>query len=240
VPSLSDRLRSRSWNTFADALVEAFKGGEEGDVALAEVIVGLPKDRQSLAAAVMGDMRGQAGDNALRRLLHSPDAASEPRGTALGSLAKRCGFAVIDDIVNSLDSKDWRWQDAAVQLLAIFGDDRAWDKVFERLERRLRTPPRKPVDIDNSRDEIREALRYLLRHVDAPDGLRKAKVATLLRKRWDHIGKSGQEWLEKHWHESCPGGPAPEAVGTPDIDAITEEAIRGYREPTDWEPIIRA
>jgi HEAT repeat protein len=224
--------------SFMNALTDAFYGGEEGDAALAEVIAELPKDRQAMAAAVMGDMRGQFGADALRRIINTA-ASAESQGTALIALAKRDGFAAIDELVAALDSKDWRVQDAAVRFLAAIGDDRAWDRVFERLERRLRNPPRKPVLIDNSRDEVTEALSYLLPYVERTDGQRKTKIVSLLRSRWPHLVLSEQAWLEKYWPESRPDGPAPEAVGAPDTEAIKEWATAGLGEPTDWGPILR-
>jgi hypothetical protein len=221
------------------ALIEAWESGEEGDAALSEVIVGLPGDRQEMAAAVMGDMKGEFGPDALRRVIHSTDAKPAPRGTALIALAKRSGFGAVDELVEALDSKDWRVQDVAVRFLADVGDDRAWDRVFERLERKLRNPPHKPVMIDHGRNEVTEALSYLLPHVDQADSPRKTRIVNLLRKRWHHLDKEEQAWLEKYWPQSRPDGPPPETIGPPDADAIKEWA-GGMVGPTDWSSILRA
>jgi HEAT repeat protein len=238
VPSLSDRLRGRTWKTFLRALIDASEAGEEGDAALSEVIASLPKDRQSMAVAVMGDTRGEFGADALRRIIHSSDASPEARGTALIALAKRCRFAAADELVNALSSRDWRVQDVAVRWLAAVGDDRAWDQVFDRLERRLRSPPRQPVHIDNSRAEVTEALSYLLPHVDHADSQRKTKIVKLLRRRWHHLNKDEQAWLERYWPQSRPDGSAPESIGSPDVDAIRGGAAMS-EELFDWGTFLR-
>src|ERR1051326_2552379 len=96
------------------AVRDAVADGAEGDTALAAVLESLPKDRQVVVAAALGDVRGVEGPGALRRALERPDASRDLRCAALIALAKRCGVAASADLFSALDDRDGAVKEYAI------------------------------------------------------------------------------------------------------------------------------
>jgi hypothetical protein len=72
--SLNERLLSAHYETFIDALQECMRQGDAGDAALADALPVVTKDRRVMIAAALGDMRGDAGSEALRKAIDAPGA----------------------------------------------------------------------------------------------------------------------------------------------------------------------
>jgi hypothetical protein len=220
--TILNRLRSRSCKSFFAALCEAIEAGEEGDVALAEVLDTLPKDQQCLAAAALGASRGPAGPDAVRRVLHQQTASRNLHHAAMNSLAARCGVAAAEDFVATLAARDGYLQSSAVWCLAKAGDDRAWDQVFAYLQRHLRSADRQWFSGPGHPTEVLSAIIYLARHVGQAGSQRNTELTVLIRKRWSNLDVHERDWLEQNWPGVEPGDLLSEAAQPPDSESIRQ------------------
>ncbi|MEJ5869070.1 hypothetical protein WDV85_15105 [Pseudokineococcus sp. 5B2Z-1] len=220
------RARGGELDRLVGRLVAA---GEVGDRLLAEV---LPLARPSLGVAVaagLGDVRGPAGDAALREVLHVGGAGtSDLRTVATLSLAKRGGAAASADLVSAWGARDWGTRMSALHCLAAVGDDRAASSVHGWLARRLRARRAQAMAMPT---DVVLGLAYLLRHAspDAP------ALVALVRERWARLEPEEQEWVGEQWPGAAPGGPPPEEVAVPDAELlrgrVADDALLG---PSDW------
>ena len=220
---LNERLLSKHYQTFEDALRECVQSGDAGDAALADALPNVTKDRRVAIAAALGDMSGEAGTEALRKAIESSDASRDLRCAGVLALAKRCGASASDDFARSLASSDSAVKSYAMRCLAGAGDDRAWDQALKRLKQ-IVGQPRRNAKYDLS--EVTIAIAYLARHVVATGSVRSITLLTWIREHWGALTGDERQWLEKHWPGSAPNGTDAASVAPPDAEAI-RRAVRG-------------
>jgi hypothetical protein len=214
--SLVDRLCSRNWKGFCYALLDAVEQGAEGEAAILGVLDRLGEERKKFALAALLEVQGEAAPAVMRDLLQKKDTSREIRMSALTVLTDRCGVAASADLAAALDGRDWQVQGLAVYLLAQVGDDRAWDRIFERLGRHLRRSERTACNLS----EVLVEVCYLARHAEGTGSERCIRLVHLLRSRWKNLTGAGpfvneRQWMGEHWPECRPDGPPPEGVKPP-------------------------
>jgi hypothetical protein len=220
---LHERLLSRHYETFDDAVGECLRSGEAGDAALAAALPNVTKDRRVMIAAALGDMRGDAGTEALRKAIEMSDASRDLRCAGVLALAKRCGASASADFARSLASSDSAVKSYAMHCLAGAGDDRAWDQALKRLKQLVGQPRR------NSKHDLSEvtiAIAYLARHVLAAGSVRSMTLITWMREHWDAVTPEERQWLAQFWPASAPNAGDVASVAPPDGEAI-RLAVRG-------------
>jgi hypothetical protein len=219
---LNERLLSRHYPTFIGAVGECVLAGDPGDSVLAAALPSVTKDRQVTIAATLGDMRGDAGTEALRKAMASPSASRDLRCASVLALAKRCGASASADFAQALASSDFVVKSYALRCLAGAGDDRAWDAVLKRLNHLVGQPR------ENSRDltDVAIALAYLARHVAAAGSSRSITLVTWIRAHWDRLTTVERQWLGDHWPGCVPTGAEAASVAPPDAESI-RQAVRG-------------
>jgi hypothetical protein len=220
--SLNERVRSAHYETFIDALEECMRSGDVGDASLADALPVVTKDRRVMIAAALGDMRGDAGSEALRKAIDGPGASRDLRCAGLLALAKRCGASASADFARHLASSDSAVKRYAMHCLAGAGDDRAWDHALKRLDQIVDRPRINA----NDPSEVAIAIGYLARHVLATGSSRSTTLITWIRDHWDVLTGDERRWLGKHWPGCAPTGGEPAAVPPADAEAI-RQSVRG-------------
>ena len=220
--SLNERLASAHYRTFIDALQECMRSGDAGDVALADALPAVTKDRRVMIAAALGDMRGDAGSEALRKAIDAPGASRDLRCAGLLALAKRCGAAASADFARHLASSDSAVKRYAMHCLAGAGDDRAWHLALKRVDQIV---DRRRINA-NDPSEVAIAIGYLARHVLATGSSRSTTLITWIREHWDVLTADERRWLGKHWPGCAPTGGEPASVPPADAEAI-RQSVRG-------------
>lgn len=200
---LSQLLAKCGWDAF-DRLVEhAAAAGEAGERALADALPRLPRDRQVVVAAELGDTGGSAGNETLRSIVFAPGASQDLQCAGLLALAKRNGSTATEDLLAGLASRNGAVKNYAVIGLAHVGDDSAWEPVFHRLEQLLARASRSAASPPS---EVLYAVSYLsCRSGVVGDGL--SRLTTLLRHRWRNLDTDERLWLQTFWPEVAPNGP---------------------------------
>ena len=219
---LNERLLSRHYDTFFDAMRECALSGEAGDAALANALPHVTKDRRVAIAAALGDMHGEAGTDALRKAIDTPDASRDLRCAGVLALAKRCGASASADFARSLASADSAVKSYAMRCLAGAGDDRAWDQAFKRLKQVAKQPRRNADDLS----DVAIVIGYLARHVLAAGSARSITLLAWVREHWNELTDHERRWLEKHWPGCSPNGGDSALVAPPDAEAI-RRSVRG-------------
>ena len=220
---LNERLLSKHYQTFEDALRECYHAGNAGDSALAEALPGVTKDRRVAIAAALGDMGSHAaGDDALRTAIESPGASRDLRCAGVLALAKRCGAAASADFARSLASSDFVVKQYAMHCLAGAGDDRAWDQALKRLKQMMGQPTNHAGDPS----EVTITIAYLARHVLAAGSDRSVALVRFVREHWAVTSASERLWLETQWPACSPNGGDAASVAPPEAEAI-RQSIRG-------------
>jgi hypothetical protein len=197
--------RSRRWipDDEAEALRLAHRLGADGDALFAAALTS-PRANDVLLAAMLGDLAGPAGDEALARVVGaSGPNTMDLRCAALLALAKRRpDGAATPTFVEGLASRSGWVKDYALISLAGAGDARGWQPAFDVLRSRLSRPS--SADIDRTW----WATAYLAQFPDEP----VADLVALLRKRWDRIAHA---LIVPHWPEVAPDGPPADQVEVP-------------------------
>jgi hypothetical protein len=220
---LNERLLSKHYQTFEDALRECYHAGDAGDAALAEALPNVTKDRRVAIAAALGDMGSHAaGDDALRTAIASPDASRDLRCAGVLALAKRCGASASADFARSLGSSDSVVKDYAMHCLAGAGDDRAWDQALKRLKQIIG----KPTNQRDDPSQVTTTIAYLARHVLAAGSDRSIALVRFVREHWAELTASERLWLETHWPACAPNGGDVASIAPPEAEAI-RQSIRG-------------
>jgi hypothetical protein len=220
---LSERLLSKHYQTFYDALRECYHAGDTGDAALAEALPDVTKDRRVAIAAALGDMGSHdAGDAALRAAIESPGASRDLRCAGVLALAKRCGASASADFARSLASSDFAVKHYAMHCLAGAGDDRAWDQALKRLEQIVG----RPTNHGDDPSEVAITIAYLARHVLAAGSDRSMALVRFIREHWAGLTASERRWVETHWPACAPGGGDPASLAPPDAESI-RRSVRG-------------
>ena len=220
--SLNERLLSTHYRTFIDALQECMRSGDAGDASLADALPVVTKDRRVMIAAALGDMRGDAGSEALRKAIDDPGASRDLRCAGVLALAKRCGASASADFARHLASSDSAVKRYAMHCLAGAGDDRAWDPALKRLDQIVDRPRINA----NDPSEVAIATGYLARHVLATGSSRSTTLITWIREHWDVLTADERRWLGKHWPGCAPTGGEPASVPPADAEAI-RQSVRG-------------
>ena len=221
--SLSERLLSRHYQTFEDALREAVRSGDAGDAALGGALPAVTKDRRVAIAAALGDTKGDSGTEALRKAIDGPDASRDLRCAGLLALAKRDGALASADFARHLASSDGDVKRYAMRCLAGAGDDRAWDLALKRLKQIVGQTRRNSA---SDMSEVAIAIGYLARHVLATGSVRSVALVTWIRQHWDALTDAERRWLGKHWPGCAPTGGEAASIAPPDGEAI-RRAVRG-------------
>ena len=219
---LDERLLSRQYQTFNDALQECVHSGDAGDAALAAALPDVTKDRRVAIAAALGDTSGEAGTEALRRAIDAPGASRDLRCAGVLALAKRCGESASADFARHLASSDFAVKSYAMRCLAGAGDDRAWDQALKRLGQIV--GQQRGNSIDPS--DVTVAIAYLARHVLATGSDRSTTLITWIRAHWDALTANERRWLEQHWPGCAPNGGDAAGIAPPDAEAI-RQSVRG-------------
>lgn len=181
---------------------------ESTDVAFAKVFI----------AAQMGDLTGDAGDDALRRASAvSGPGTRDLRCASLLALAKRLGPVATPDLLEGLASTDGAVKDYAVIGLAGAGggDAESWNQVLGYLRAVLRRKRRA-----RGKSEVALAIAYLAQHV--ADQGRRSELVAFIRRHWEAIDEA--EWFAQFWPDASPDGRSVEAVAVPSRAAIQEWA----------------
>ena len=220
---LNERLLSKHYQTFSDAMRECVLSGDAGDAALADALPNVTKDRRVAIAAALGDMSGDAGTEALRKAIDSADASRDLRCASVLALAKRCGESASADFARSLASSDSAVKSYAMRCLAGAGDDRAWDQALKRLKQII-DQPRRNAKYDLS--EVTIAIAYLARHVLAAGSVRSTTLLTRIRDHWNGLTGEERSWLHTHWPGCAPDGGDAASIAPPDAEAI-RRSVRG-------------
>lgn len=177
--------------------------------------LGMSKDmvyEKVVIAAHLGDLNGEAGDAALRRVLGvSGPGSRDLRCAAVLALAKRCGEQATPQLLTALGPRDGAVKDYAIIGLAGAGGDRGWDEAFKRLPALLRRQRRSA-----GQSEVTMALAYLAQQLQNPD--RRRRLVAFVRKHWVILVED--EWFANLWPEARPDGPAAGAVPAPDAASI--------------------
>ena len=220
---LNERLLSKHYQTFEEALRECYHAGDAGDAALAAALPNVTKDRRVAIAAALGDMGSHAaGDAALRTAIESPGASRDLRCAGVLALAKRCGAAASADFARSLASSDFVVKHYAMHCLAGAGDDRAWDQALKRLEQIMGQPTNHAGDPS----EVTITIAYLSRHVLTAGSDRSVALVRSVRGHWAELAASERQWMETHWPACAPTGGDPASIAPPEAEAI-RQSIRG-------------
>jgi hypothetical protein len=219
---LSERLLSRHYPTFIEAVRECILAADAGDSPLATALLSVTKDRQVLIAATLGDMSGDAGTEALRKAFDSPGASRDLRCASILALAKRCGASASADYVRAFASSDSVVKGYALRCLAGAGDDRAWDPVLKRLNHLVGQPRHRSYELT----DVAIAIGYLARHVLAAGSSRSITLIGWIRANWGRLTKIEHEWLADHWPGCAPNGGDPTVVLPPNAELI-RQAVRG-------------
>jgi hypothetical protein len=220
--SLKERLLSRHYPTFHGAVAECLRSGETGDSALAEALLSVTKDRRVVIAAALGDIRGDAGTEALRNAIDGPGASRDLRCAGLLALAKRVGASASADFARHLASSDFVVKSYAMICLAGAGDDRAWDQALKRLNQIVDQPRRNA----NDPSDVAITIGYLARHTLAIGSSRSIALVRWVREHWERLTDTERRWLARHWPGCVPNGPEVASVVPPDAEAI-RQAVRG-------------
>jgi hypothetical protein len=220
--SLNERLLSRHYQTFRDAMREAMQSGDAGDAALGDALLAVTRDRGVTIAAALGDIRGDAGTEALRKAIDAPVASRDLRCAGLLALAKRCGALASADFARHLASSDSVVKRYAMRCLAGAGDDRAWDHALKRLNQIVGQPRRDSTDLS----EVAITIGYLARHVLATGSFRSIALITWIRDHWEVLTGNERKWLGRHWPGCVPNGADAASVAPPDAEAI-RLSVRG-------------
>ena len=219
---LNERLLSRHYQTFIDALRECAQSGGAGDSALADALPAVTKDRRVMIAAALGDMKGDAGSEALRKAIDVPGASRDLRCAGLLALAKRCGSSASADFARHLASSDFVVKSYAMHCLAGAGDDRAWDQALRRLDQIVKQPRRNT----NDPSDVAITIGYLARHVLATGSHRSMALITWIREHWDALTGDERRWLGTLWPGCGPNGGEVASVAPADAEAI-RRSVRG-------------
>jgi hypothetical protein len=199
----------RRWSRARDRAIAAAYVDPHADQLFARM---LDISKETMFAAHLGDLDGDAGESALERAAHATGRGSRDlRCAALLALAKRRGEQASATLLEGLTARDRDVKDYAVIGLAGAGDDRAWDDVFALLPALLRRTHR-------ARDpsEVETALGYLAQHVD--DAERRHRLVAYIRAHWSTIGED--QWFSRFWPPAGPTGPPIEEVGPPSAAPI--------------------
>lgn len=211
--TVAAQLRASRYDVFEAGVEAATRLGEDGDRLLAATLVDLPRWRQVMVVAAMGNLTGSRGSAVLGQALTVTGPGSRDlRCAALWALAKREGEAATGDLVRTLtESRDGVVRAYAVTALAGVGDDRGWEPVLSWLRKFLARPSRGPT----FPPLVPVAVAYLMRPSSA-DPARTARVVRLLREKWDALDVDEREWLSQLWPQAHPDGPRVEEVEPPD------------------------
>jgi len=205
------------------ALLDAYND-VHADSLLAQMLEEATRSHDRVVlAAHLGDLRGAAGDAALRQVADAAGpGTTDLRAAALLALAKRLGPEATRDLEVGLDAANAVVKDYAVIGLAGAGDDRAWDQVLSYLRAVLRRAQRSAVQ-----SEAAMAVAYLARHGADPE--RHTQLVDFIRDHWAAIDE--EEWFARLWPAIAPGGPPRDLVPAPDAAAFQEWARHPLFQP---------
>jgi hypothetical protein len=130
-------------------------------------------------------VRAQFSD-ALTRLANATKSTrSDWRDNACAAvitLAKRDGPTATDVYLAAIESANPAARGYGLDVLAVEGDDRAWDFMFAKVRQAVQ---RKPISVSRWHELI-QAVEYLARH-SARGTTRAEQLVTLLRANWDRL-----------------------------------------------------
>ena len=220
---------------FVAAVKDLVMAGPAGEAEMAAALPDLPRSRRLTVVAALGDAQGEAGPQALRRVLADPATNPDTRCAALLALAKRDGVAASPELAAHLGHRSHAVRSYAMRGLAVVGDDRAWTAAARYLRRLLNRPVptdvalhaplvNRPVPMVDPPDmpsvsamfQAMVTIVYLVRHLDDPAGARRRELVTLVRGRFDRLCRPEREFLIRYWPGCQPGGPDPGHLENPD------------------------
>lgn len=218
--SLDARLRSRFYNTFREAAHEAVMLGPRGDRALAVALRSqVGDDRLTLIAALLGDLHGRSGTNALRSVLKDPTISRDLRCASLLALAKREESGAASDLRQAMTETNATVRDYAVLGLAVVGGSESWDEMLDYLSAVFSRKRRLEVQFPT---RVQAAVSYLAAD---PSPIRQLQLIGLLRQHWSKLSEVEQRWITENWSPSVPAETPAAEVPPPPDDALRQAIL---------------
>jgi hypothetical protein len=205
---------------FESALADAVNAGPPGERRLIEAFAAWPSDpdgeRRGWILGAIGEADGPDGVALLGASIAESD---DPylREVAVRAFAKREGVAATGLMVATLGDEDKSVREAAVASLAVAGDGRGWQPVWDLLWYHLDELPDGPLGDLGAlalQSSVVPALCYLGRHAGAKPGRAEA-VAKLMRAFWPRLYPAEQRWLAENWPACDPARPLDANVPDP-------------------------